>query len=108
MDTCIALFDTSRAEFHPVKLRVISGFPLSIYCITLLAGGVREILLPTNSRHHNPAHSLVVISGFLPANHQHAQLFIPIRLDSLTLAEFYSNVSYGGDSSHLNIYVSSY
>lgn len=82
----VTLLDTSRAEFRPVKLRVISGFPLSIFCITLLAGAVGEILLPTNSRQHNPTHSLVVSSGFLPTYHQHAQLFIPIRLDSLTLA----------------------
>lgn len=33
------VFDTSRAEFHPVKLRVISAFLLSIYCVTLLALG---------------------------------------------------------------------
>lgn len=74
-------------SFTQFKLGLVSSFTLSIYCITLLAGGDGEILLPTNSGHHNPAHSLVVSSGSLPANHQHAKLFIPIRVDSLTLAQ---------------------
>lgn len=35
---CLAVFGTSQ-EFHAVKLRVISGFLPSVYCVTLLARG---------------------------------------------------------------------
>lgn len=40
------VFDTSRAEFLAAKLLVISGFLLSVYYVTLLAGGDSRILLP--------------------------------------------------------------
>lgn len=76
--------DTSRAEFHPVELRFIVHF------------------VAYQQQTSQPLHSLVVRSGSMPANHQHAKLFIPIRLDSLTLAECYSAVSFDGGSNHLD------
>ena len=66
LHTWIQSFDTCRAEFHPVRLRLLSGFPFTIYNIIqcwqegmVVVGG---IFLPTNSNsgHHSP----LVSSGF--------------------------------------------